>query len=73
MLEILAERSFPAREVVALASRRSVGKQVSFGDDEVLDVKALEDTIFPIPILHYFHPARQSRKTMPRAPQHKAV
>lgn len=32
MLNILAERAFPADEVVALASRRSLGTQVSFGD-----------------------------------------
>ena len=32
MLNILAERSFPADEVVALASRRSVGTEVSYGD-----------------------------------------
>ncbi len=32
MLEILAERSFPADEVVALASRRSMGVEVSYGD-----------------------------------------
>jgi aspartate-semialdehyde dehydrogenase len=41
MLEILAERSFPTEEVVALASRRSVGTEVSFGD-KILKVKALE-------------------------------
>jgi aspartate-semialdehyde dehydrogenase len=41
MLEILAERSFPTDEVVALASRRSVGTEVSFGD-KILKVKALE-------------------------------
>ncbi len=41
MLDILAERSFPADEVVALASRRSHGTEVSFGD-ETLKVKALE-------------------------------
>ena len=41
MLEILAERSFPVDEVVALASRRSVGTEVSFGD-KILKVKALE-------------------------------
>jgi aspartate-semialdehyde dehydrogenase len=41
MLEILVERSFPADEVVALASRRSVGTEVSFGDN-ILKVKALE-------------------------------
>jgi aspartate-semialdehyde dehydrogenase len=41
MLNILAERSFPADEVVALASRRSQGTEVSFGD-KILKVKALE-------------------------------
>jgi len=32
MLEILAERAFPADEVVALASRRSLGTECSYGD-----------------------------------------
>ena len=32
MLSILDERKFPAKEVHAIASRRSVGKEVSFGD-----------------------------------------
>src|SRR5689334_1599539 len=41
MLGILDERSFPADEVVALASRRSVGTEVSYGD-KTLKVKALE-------------------------------
>ena len=41
MLNILAERSFPADEVVALASRRSMGVEVSYGD-RTLKVKALE-------------------------------
>ena len=41
MLDILAERSFPADEVVALASRRSMGVEVSYGD-RTLKVKALE-------------------------------
>ena len=41
MLNILAEREFPCDEVVALASRRSIGTEVSFGD-RTLKVKALE-------------------------------
>lgn len=41
MLNILAEREFPASEVVALASRKSVGKEVSYGD-HTLKCKALE-------------------------------
>src|SRR5580704_8516911 len=45
MLAILAERTFPADEVVALASRRSLGTEVSFGD-KVLKIKALEHCDF---------------------------
>lgn len=32
LLNILAERQFPADEVFAIASRRSIGREVSFGD-----------------------------------------
>jgi aspartate-semialdehyde dehydrogenase len=42
MLRVLVERQFPFSEVVALASTRSVGTEVSFGDDDVLKVKALD-------------------------------
>jgi aspartate-semialdehyde dehydrogenase len=42
MLQTLYERNFPAREVVALASPRSVGREVSFGDDKRLKVQNLE-------------------------------
>src|SRR6202000_972959 len=41
MLGILDERKFPADEVVALASRRSIGVEVSYGD-RTLKCKALE-------------------------------
>jgi len=41
MLAILAERNFPADEVVALASRKSAGTECSFGD-KTLKVKALD-------------------------------
>ena len=42
MLKTLAERNFPVREVAALASGRSAGAQVSFGDRTVLTVQSLE-------------------------------
>ena len=42
ILEILAERDFPASEVVPLASERSAGKRVSFGAGE-LEVRAVSD------------------------------
>jgi aspartate-semialdehyde dehydrogenase len=41
MLSVLSERRFPASEVVALASTRSTGVDVSFGDKTV-KVKALD-------------------------------
>ena len=41
MLGILAERQFPADEVVPLASRRSLGVEVSYGD-KILKTKALD-------------------------------
>jgi len=46
MLQVLEERQFPADEVVALASRRSVGKEVSFGDTKILKIQALENYDF---------------------------
>jgi aspartate-semialdehyde dehydrogenase len=45
MLDILAERGFPADTIVPLASRRSVGQEVSFGD-KTLKVQALENHDF---------------------------
>ena len=41
ILEILAERDFPASEVVALASARSAGKRVPFAGEE-LEVRTLD-------------------------------
>lgn len=41
MLQTLVERDFPVDEVVALASERSVGKEVSYGDDKILKVQDL--------------------------------
>lgn len=41
MLNILEERGFPVDEIVALASRRSLGTEVSFGD-KTLKVKVLD-------------------------------
>ncbi len=42
LLKTLSERKFPVSEVAALASGRSAGSQVSFGEDKVLTVKNLE-------------------------------
>jgi aspartate-semialdehyde dehydrogenase len=42
MLQTLVDRKFPVSKVYALASERSVGSEVSFGDDEILKVQNLE-------------------------------
>jgi aspartate-semialdehyde dehydrogenase len=42
ILKTLAERQFPVTEVAAIASGRSAGQEVSFGDKTVLKVKNLE-------------------------------
>ncbi len=42
ILNILHERNFPADEIIPLASEASVGKEVSYGEDETLKVQALK-------------------------------
>ncbi len=41
MLKTLAERDFPADDVVALASERSIGSEVSYGEDQTIKVQDL--------------------------------
>jgi aspartate-semialdehyde dehydrogenase len=38
ILQTLYERNFPADQVVALASERSIGREVAYGDDKILKV-----------------------------------
>lgn len=45
MLDILAQRAFPASEVVAIASARSAGRELPF-DGSTLTVRALERGVF---------------------------
>ena len=51
ILDVLAERDFPAREVVAFASERSAGRSVDFGDGSIECVVPGDDTIRGIDIL----------------------
>ncbi|MBR46100.1 MAG: aspartate-semialdehyde dehydrogenase [Rhodospirillaceae bacterium] len=68
ILGVLSERNFPADEVVALASRSSVGKEVSYGEDMTLAVRALEDFDFGGVDFGLFSPGSAvSRKHAPRA------
>ena len=41
ILTTLADRNFPADEVIALASEKSIGQEVSFGEDDILKVQDL--------------------------------
>ena len=42
MMQTLAERNFPADKVIALASSRSAGREVSYGEDDVLTIGSLD-------------------------------
>ena len=42
MLQTLAERNFPADKVYALASAKSVGRELSYGEDDTVTVEALD-------------------------------
>lgn len=46
MLSILEERNFPIENIYALASKKSIGQEVSFGEDRTLKIEALEDFDF---------------------------
>ena len=68
LLTTLAERKFPADEVVALASSKSVGKEVSFGDDKILKVEDLAGYDFRGTHIALFSPgAKVSAEHAPRA------
>jgi aspartate-semialdehyde dehydrogenase len=42
IIKTLAERRFPVRDIAALASGRSLGQEISFGDKRVLKVQSLD-------------------------------
>ena len=68
LLQIMAERNFPADEVVALASNRSVGREVSYGDKKILKVQDLEKFDFKGTDIGLFSPgAKVSAVHAPRA------
>ena len=74
MLSVLAERNFPADEVVALASSQSVGREVSFGEDDILKVQALDNFDFRgIDIVLSSPGAKVSGAFAPRAAKAGAV
>ena len=74
MLNALAEREFPVGEVYAVASSRSAGHQVSFGEDNVLKVQDLEKFDFKgVDIVLASAGAKISAAFAPRATKSGAV
>ena len=68
ILNILHERNFPADEVIPLASEASIGKVVSYGEDDVLTVQALNHFDFKGTDLGLFSPGGAiSAEHAPRA------
>ena len=74
LLSILEERQFPADEVIALASSRSIGVEVSYGENQTLKVRNLADFDFAgIDILLSSPGAKVSAKHSPRAAKAGAI
>ncbi len=68
IIKTLAERGFPVTEVVALASGRSAGQEISFGEKTVLKVRDLDRYDFVGTALGLFSPgAAVSAVHAPRA------
>ena len=74
ILSILAEREFPADQVIALASERSIGTEISFGENETLSVENLASFDFEGVDIALFSPgAAVSAEHAPRAAKAGAV
>jgi aspartate-semialdehyde dehydrogenase len=68
IIKTLVERKFPIKDIVALASARSVGQEISFGDKRVLKVQNLETFDFTGTDIGLFSPgAAISAVHAPRA------
>ncbi len=68
ILATLSERNFPASQVVALASSRSIGKEVSYGDEKVLKCQDLAEYDFSDTDIALFSPGGAvSKEYAPRA------
>ena len=68
MLDILEERGFPAANITPVASERSVGQSISYGEKHVLSVKSLADFDFSGYQLALFSPGgKVSAEYAPKA------
>ena len=74
LLNILAEREFPADDVIALASSRSLGKKVSYGEDNEIACQNLADFDFKgVDIVLSSPGAKVSAEYSPKAAKAGAV
>ena len=68
MLQTLSERNFPINNIYALASKSSIGKEVSFGDNKVLKIKPVDDFNFEdVDIALFFSVSEIAKKFGPIA------
>ena len=63
MLQTLAERKFPATKVYALASSKSAGRELSYGEDDVVKVQALDSFDFSTADIALFSAGGETAKT----------
>jgi aspartate-semialdehyde dehydrogenase len=73
MMNVLAERGFPVRELVPLASERSAGAKVEFGSDELTVRKAEASAFAGVDIALMSPGAAASRELAPLAAKAGAV
>ncbi len=74
MMKTLAEREFPIDDIVALASERSVGSEISFGEDDTVKVQNLATFDFKGTDIVFSSPgAKVSAEYSPKAGKAGAV
>jgi aspartate-semialdehyde dehydrogenase len=74
MLSILAEREFPVARLHAVASSRSIGTEVSFGEDDTVKVESLDNFDFKgVDIVLSSPGSKVSAEFAPRAAKAGAV
>ncbi len=74
LLQVVAERKFPCDTMHAIASSRSVGQEVSFGEDDVLKVQDLATFDFSkVDIVLSSPGASVSKEYAPRATREGAI
>ena len=59
ILEILSDREFPINDIAVLASSRSIGREVSFGEKDILKVQGLQSFDFAGTDIAFFSPGSE--------------